>query len=100
MYPDHVPIARIVGSGDCDLAGQNHEEVVGPLTFADKRFARVDGAPGAACLHGGNLIVGQSRVRTVYVGGFRQRSRGALVGGDLRHSSHGRSTTATSVPVP
>ena len=70
VYPDHMPIARVVGSGDGDFAGQNDEEVVGALTLADQRFALVDGAPGAACLKGGNLIVGQSRVRAVVCRGF------------------------------
>ena len=58
MYPDDVPIARVVGRGDGDFAGQNDEEVVRALTLADQRFARVDGAPGTACLEGGDLIVG------------------------------------------
>ena len=40
MYPDDVPIARVVGRGDGDLAGQNDEEVVGALTLADQRLAR------------------------------------------------------------
>src|SRR6185436_4773229 len=100
MYPDDVPIARVVGRGDGDLAGQHDEEVVRALTLADKRFARVDGAPGAACLEGGNLIVGQSRVRAVDVGSFRQRRRFALVDRGLRHSSHGRSTSATPRRAP
>ena len=65
MHPDYLPIARVVGSGDGNLAGQNDEKVVGALTLANQRFARVDGAPGTARLEGDNLTVGQSRVRAV-----------------------------------
>src|SRR6202011_6341308 len=84
-----------------DFAGQNDEKVVGALTLADQLLSRFDCSPGAARLEPGDLIVRQSRVRAVYVGGFGQRNRCALVGGgDLRHSSRGHSTSASSRRAP
>ena len=96
MYPDDVPIACVVGRADGDLAGKNDEEVVGALTFANERLTPIDGATGAACLEGGDLVVGQSRVRAVHVGGFGQRRRFALIDRGLRHSLRARSTSASS----
>ena len=51
------------------------------MAFVGLRVVSADGHP---------LKRGQSRVRAVDVGGFGQRRRFALVGGGLRHSSHGQ----------